>query len=752
MRHIITFVFLLVFQMVLFAQIDILDMQNSKHPDFKAKSDIFFKSDFDKYEKELNQVPFSNTKPSESYFNYKNTKNEIVIGNGTLTSERYPIYPYYVYSYSQSIYLAEEIGSPGTITKIKYFFAGSSLPKSERWAVYMGNTSKSIISDNDDWVPVSQMTQVFNGVISWAANSWIEITLSTPFNYNGYDNLVIAVNEYQWGFDGSGDRFYNTQVSTTRSMIHYEDNFEIYPSNPPIADNIQNVIPNIILTMTPATLLNHDLALGPISDISGFVGTNDTLKPKVKIFNLGQNDETTYSVNFKIVDQNNYELYNETINNPPAINSLSNVDISFPYWIADPKGSYTCVATVSLATDNDNSNNGKSIDLEVVDVIKAFAWDVYHNLAPNITTLGPINVFLPIGKLSQIAENTSDVIVAADYVLDEIYGTLYNSSPNPYSIVKIDPVTGTITNIGGGAPGLSGLAYDITSGTTYAMDLSGVLYTVDLTTGNTTLIGGNYPDCVGLACSPTGILYAISYGSDNLAVIDKTTGAATIVGPLGVDIFNAQGIAYDRNNNILYGTLFKSSYIGGLYSIDINTGTATLIKNIFDEIIGFAIPYFYGGANITFNVTDDNSQPISYASVNIDARNFLSNISGSASTYIAPGNYNFSVSKTGYADSTGNITVVEGANQVLNIVLHTPTSINEIKDNVFVYPNPSCDFINVNAVGKYNAKLLDINGRIVFEQNANDNTRLNLSNLPNGVYMLQLTFEKDVNTFKVIKQ
>ncbi len=61
-----------------------------------------------------------------------------------------------------------------------------------------------------------------------------------------------------------------------------------------------------------------------------------------------------------------------------------------------------------------------------------------------------------------------------------------------------------------------------------------------------------------------------------------------MIGSLGVDINYAQDIAFDRTNNILYGTLYTSS--GGMYTINTTTGVATLIASIEAEVDGLAIP------------------------------------------------------------------------------------------------------------------------------------------------------------------
>jgi hypothetical protein len=77
-------------------------------------------------------------------------------------------------------------------------------------------------------------------------------------------------------------------------------------------------------------------------------------------------------------------------------------------------------------------------------------------------------------------------------------------------------------------------------------------------------------------------------------------------------------------------------------------------------------------------------------------------------------------------------------------------------DLIRIYPNPSQGDIQLRInqfVGKLNIKLVDTNGRIVFEEN--DNTfqlekTLHLGNLQKGVYLLQLSGDQLIHTQKVV--
>lgn len=131
----------------------------------------------------------------------------VTIGSGSETDNTFPITYNFNYSYTQTIYTAEElVGAGGMhhITKIRYK-ANTEVATFpwKNWVIYLGNTSKEGFTSSADWIPVSSMTKVFDGTIpaSTAAGAWMEIALDTSFEWDGTSNLVVAVdqNTNDWG-------------------------------------------------------------------------------------------------------------------------------------------------------------------------------------------------------------------------------------------------------------------------------------------------------------------------------------------------------------------------------------------------------------------------------------------------------------------------------------------------------------------------------------------------------------------------
>lgn len=221
-----------------------------------------------------------------------------------------------------------------------------------------------------------------------------------------------------------------------------------------------------------------------------------------------------------------------------------------------------------------------------------YAWNAFVN-GSNIPA-GPVRINLTTGALMSLKEVPNTVIwmSGAEIVEERWYGV--QGGVNNGGLYIIDTSTGDYQLVGPTGQALTGLAYDTYSGTLYA---SGVfnnasrLYRVNILTGQATFIGQIYPNVsvFGIAADNTGKIYGITSAGE-LISINPANGQPTLIGQLGITINNAQDIAFNRDANVLYGTLYSES-VGGLYSIDVTTGEATLIHNFLAEVTGFAIPY-----------------------------------------------------------------------------------------------------------------------------------------------------------------
>jgi hypothetical protein len=82
---------------------------------------------------------------------------------------------------------------------------------------------------------------------------------------------------------------------------------------------------------------------------------------------------------------------------------------------------------------------------------------------------------------------------------------------------------------------------------------------------------------------------------------------------------------------------------------------------------------------------------------------------------------------------------------------------NAIKRKLKVYPNPFSDDINIDFEDNQvegMIKILDISGRVILEKNVNNHKamKVNLSEIPSGVYFVSMEINGQMNFAKIVKQ
>lgn len=172
------------------------------------------------------------------------------VGSGSLTGKNIPIEAFFGYSYSQSVYLSSEINASGSITGVRYYVSsGTSLTDdSYQWVVSIGTTTRTDFSGTSDWEAVSTFTQVYSDsayVTSDPNGDYVEILFSSPFVYNGTDNLIISVEETMSGYGASSDEFLCSGTTNDRSITYYNDTDPQDLTSLFAANGVRDAVPNI---------------------------------------------------------------------------------------------------------------------------------------------------------------------------------------------------------------------------------------------------------------------------------------------------------------------------------------------------------------------------------------------------------------------------------------------------------------------------------------------------------------------------
>ena len=211
---------------------------------------------------------------------------QISIGDGAAGSTATnspPIAPYYGYSYSQSIYLASEINASGDVTSIEYALnAGSDFSSADdNVDVWIGHTAKTVFGSTSDWVDVTTLSHVLvDGTIT-VANDVLTITFSSPFTYNGTDNLVVAIDANEVGYGSSSDYVLSTNGPTDDMTLHQQSDTTNSDPASPVAGTLKqyrgNITFNGITQACPDTsALTLDAVTTTTATISWTAGGTET--------------------------------------------------------------------------------------------------------------------------------------------------------------------------------------------------------------------------------------------------------------------------------------------------------------------------------------------------------------------------------------------------------------------------------------------------------------------------------------------
>jgi PKD repeat protein len=167
---------------------------------------------------------------------------EIAIGNDSIEMEG-PIYSR-TYSYSQTIYKQKWIHAVGEINKLTYNIL-SELSYDLDIKIFMGHTTVSNFEDDAsaEVIPNDQLSMVYDGAISIpATNGELVINLTTPFNYNNTDNLVIAFDINS--VSGEELLFVGSMIDNEYSFFYSEAPSDVDPSNILHGKNPSYLTPN----------------------------------------------------------------------------------------------------------------------------------------------------------------------------------------------------------------------------------------------------------------------------------------------------------------------------------------------------------------------------------------------------------------------------------------------------------------------------------------------------------------------------
>ena len=297
---------------------------------------------------------------------------EVTIGslNGAGNNSYLPMNSLYNYSFTEQIYTADEIGMEGTINAITLWMYGNENLYEIPFDIYMVEVDKDAFESTTDWVPLTESDKVYSGNVTVhnAEAQAYTFTLSTPFEYSGTKNLLIAFNNKTGNWkSGLNGMVFGANGDPVRAIYARRDNGGSYDIANPGAATDRTYSRNVVeLEITPTTGLEVTTNAKeegdcfteasftmPASDATVKFKMVRDMEYKVNAY-VGDNADATYRHRVELVGNNIYKPMG--ITNNAQITALFNVvdyiDAENPKTLV-----YGTDFTVAIVDKDENETN-----------------------------------------------------------------------------------------------------------------------------------------------------------------------------------------------------------------------------------------------------------------------------------------------------------------------------------------------------------------------------------------------------------
>lgn len=637
---------------------------------------------------------------------------QISLGTGSTNRGVAPISTYYGYSYVQQIFTKQEINAnaAGNITGLKFYLDPSmSIANSSQWVVYLGQTSKTTFSSDADWIPSSQLTQVFSGTVT-NANGVIEITFPTPFAYNNVANLVIAAEENSAGYDNNDyeEAMYVYPGVQNSSIFYRNDYDDPNPASPPATGNL-------VAYKSVVTFEGLTASAIPACPLVTYPGNNAIFIPLTPTITWNTSSgATSYKVSIGTT--------------PGATNVANQVSVATnsytPSTSLAPNTNYY-VKVVAVATGGESSGCTETMftsspPLPTNDeCVNAIALTVNSDLNCGTVTAGYTLGATDSGTAPDPCYGNPD-----DDVWFKFVATAASHKISLSNILSVGTEDDTDTYFqvfsGGCGALLSVLCADATSATATGLTV-GETYYVRVYSYSDTGSNQSFNICIGTFPPPpandecSGALLATSFPYNYF----QSDGAGAT---------NSSGFATACSNSMNDGTWFKFMGNGGTFNITVTTPTGS----DFDSKIGV---YSGNCSSLSCEGTIDDSGQGGTETIAVPT------LSGNT-YYVNVGYY------SGFYDEPEGTFSINISTDVL-----ATSEVAANKKTLRLYPNPFSDVINISESENVKSVLIsDVSGRTVRVID-NPGSTISVGELKQGMYLVTLNMKDgSKQTIKTIKK
>jgi hypothetical protein len=601
----------------------------------------------------------------------------ITIGTGAGIEPYVPCYDYYGYSWSETVYLQDDIGCPIMINQIAFNVSNNGIFNMSNEKLYMKLVSYSTIQSTSYPDPANNgYTLVWSGTKTWTYG-WNVIPLTTPYVYDGTQNLSIVWED--WDPDWSGGYPYFCYTSVANSCKYkYQD-----PSFPTTPGYINSYRPNLQIYWVP---LQYGTVSGTVTDsFSGFPIPGAKVDAGSVTYTLSDGSyslEIAAGIHTFHYTEPGYTPQSQAVYITPG--ESYTIDIPLTEEAVPPFG---IVATLGPP------------NLNMVDV----TWDVpngYYEIIyddgifENMTAWlddGSLNAlrFMPTGypvTLTGGSVNIGDGTYppGGDQLRDFVIGVFDDDGNDRYPGTFLGSVDVTPTEFGWVSFDLSSLGLTFTSGDFFIAMKQ----------------GGNWPDCTPIAIDESYPVYRsyskfsagtwVPAGYNDFMIRAICQGPGGVGGEVSRDLMNYSVYRVNEGDE---GNPDAWTLVAGFIGADVNTYTDSAWSTLPDGGYRWAVAAHYTGitsepalsnllgknwtAQVTINITTSGGESAEGAQVileNVDGlpEHQYSALCPASGTIVFPevwkGNYDLLIAKFNY-DPYQNLNFSISEDTTLDVVL-----------------------------------------------------------------------------------
>ena len=172
----------------------------------------------------------------------------------TTEGNHFPMSNHYLNSFTEQIYLPSDFNNTSADFSGMSFQYNDGQVITRTLDIYMAHTADVEFVQNVWATPLDSYVHVYSGPVTFnntGTDRWVDIAFDTNFYYNGYDNLLLIVNDVTGSsVSNSNAKFYTINTNVNRSQCEYNNDADANWSitNLPATGRLETQVDNIRLT------------------------------------------------------------------------------------------------------------------------------------------------------------------------------------------------------------------------------------------------------------------------------------------------------------------------------------------------------------------------------------------------------------------------------------------------------------------------------------------------------------------------